>query len=225
MVKVSRGGVFVDIVAISDLTEKLENVSGLKFDAKLSTHIGLEYNFYIKMHAHECNAPSWTSLKERYAPFLKKASDLHTTMHELVRESDAISKIIREDVNWELVGRFPNSQEMVTFDVLLEQVGWLRASIEAAQENASNLYGGKPGREGHDTLHRLIWQLADIFEAAGGVASASYSDAKGKHDSPFLRFLNRFYRELPDSVRTHPESALGPQAKRVLEKRKNSKVK
>ena len=237
MVKVWQPVVVVKLEPIPKLTEKLENVSGLKFDTpyfvrtpsdfkfddSLSARIGVTYNVYIKRHALECKAPSWSPVKKYFANFRRQASNLHTTMRELARESDDVSEIIRDDVNSELVRRNPNSQEKDPFNVLLEQVGHLRASIEEAQENASNLYGGKPGSEGHENLHRLISQLADIFEAAGGVASTTYVPIEDKRDSPFLRFLHAFYSALPDHVRWHTDSALNEQAKRVLEERKEER--
>ena len=239
MVKVWYPAVVVGLVAIPELTEKLENVSGLKFDTpyfvrkpsdlkfddSLSAYIGVAFNFYVQRHELESNAASWSWTKTCLEGLLTHASTLHTTMDELARNSGTTSKWIRTHINSDLVGCNPNSQERDPFNALLEQVGHLRASLETTKEMFSNLFGGKFGRPQHEAIRELIRELADIFEAAGGVATAPNKPIKGKRDSPFLRFLHTFYSALPDHVRLYKNTALNEHAKRVLQERKELRSK
>ncbi len=85
-----------------------------------------------------------------------------------------------------------------------EQLRQVQLAVDRSYRKHKRLFAG-PGRsQTTEGIRMFIWALADLFEEAGGKASANFKGFKDRPDSPFLRWVTEINRCLPVEARGRP---------------------
>lgn len=74
------------------------------------------------------------------------------------------------------------------------------AAARAGKEHRL-LFGGRGRPPSNEGLRMFVWRLADLFECAGGNATAPFQGMLAKPDSPFARWVGQLNDYLPPDIR------------------------
>jgi hypothetical protein len=157
--------------------------------------------------------------------FYKKLLELVTRLNKMLDELESDTTLMEEiylDLDEELKDLYKWSNEPLVemrYVLLALQNGVVRA---AAQHHER--YGGRGRPPSNEALRNFIWQLAHVFERAGGKASAWYDVVSEKRTSPFLRWVIALNEYLPEDARADPKK-LPELVHEVCEKREKRRAK
>jgi hypothetical protein len=141
----------------------------------------------------ESMRPSAKAARVKLEEVMAVAGRLQALLIELENENpSSVAVVLRE-----------NAPEWISIEALDRTLSGLVSASAAILANFDFYTVGRPGRSPRPGFRRIVPALAELFEDAGGTASAAYSEnypAGARRWTPFVRFCWMIYQWVPGAL-------------------------
>jgi hypothetical protein len=179
--------------------EKLEKAGGVKFSDQQRTSLTTLGIFWI-----DDLRLRRTARPKQFSKLFDKMIAAFAHAEEVCRLNEEVGSLGRHILHWAMDAPVKDANVLpMTLAALELQLKTARETVVALK----NSLPPDPGRQRPFDDERRIIFLADIFENAGGKATAylsAYSETGSMADTPFRKFAQQFYSLLPAEDKRNP---------------------
>lgn len=176
--------------------EGLAKASRLAFSLELQVSLQDVCTDYLINSEFERQAVLASAVTSVYESLITELGVVVTSLAHIVGKETAQHHEVHVELDDQLHAVSPGD---TVYIVLRRLMSFQRAAIKARDEHVSR-FGG-PGRPiENESLRAFIWELANLFEAAGGKAGVTYRPIDNRLRSPFLAWVKKLNGFLPKRI-------------------------
>lgn len=176
--------------------EELDNASRLAFSLELQVRLQDVCTDYLINTEFERQAVLASAATSVYESLIAELGVVITSLAHIVGKETAQHHEVHVELDDQIQALSPGDTVNVVFRRLMN---FQHAAVQARDEHLSH-FGG-PGRPiENESLRALIWELANLFEVAGGQAGVTYRPIDNRLQSPFLAWVKKLNGFLPKRI-------------------------